>query len=86
MTYLSVTKFEQYQHYTQRRPPWVKFYVKLLEPDNPLMRLPVSTRYLFHMLLLLAAECDNAIPNDFEWLSTVCECRRTLAGKDWMIS
>lgn len=79
MSYLSVSKFKAHQHYKNRRPPWIKFYVTLLDPHHPLNDLPVPTRYLFDRILLLAAEYDNAIPNDSEliakWLrmsSTAC--------------
>lgn len=71
MSYLAVTKFEKYQHYKNRRPTWIKFYVALLDPKHPLNELPVSTRYLFDRLLLLAAEYNNAIPNDSELLANM---------------
>ena len=84
MSYLSVTKFSAHQHYRDRRPPWVKFYVALLDPHHPMNELPVSTRYLFDRLLLLAAEYDNAIPNDSELIAKLLrmkprECREGLA-------
>jgi hypothetical protein len=71
MKYLAVCKFDEYQHYKNRKPPWVKFYVKMLDPQHPLNELPVSTRYLFDRLLLLAAEYENAIPNDSELISNL---------------
>lgn len=80
MSYLSVSKFDQYQHYKSRRPSWVKFYVSLLDTEHPLNALPVPTRYLFDRLLLLAANYNNAIPKDFELLAKLLrmdpkECR-----------
>ena len=69
MSYLSVVKFDQHQHYKNRRPPWVKFYVSLLDVHHPLNALPIPTRYLFDRLLLLAADYDNAIPNDPELIA-----------------
>ncbi len=68
MSYLSVRNWERYQHYRDRRPIWIKFYVELLD-DVELRRLPVATRLLWDQILLLAARLDNAIPNDAEELS-----------------
>lgn len=65
MTYLRVRNWEQYQHYKDRRPVWVKLYVSQLR-DSELKRLPLSTRLLWDQLLLLAAEYENSIPNDSE--------------------
>ena len=84
MSYLSIAKFNTYQHYKSRRPSWVKFYVTLLDTKHPLNALPVSTRYLFDRLLLLAANYDNAIPNDSELIAKLLcmdpeDCREGLA-------
>lgn len=83
MSYLSVTKFGDYQHYKNRKPRWVKLYVDLLDPHNKLNYLPVEARFLFDRLLLLAAEWDNAIPNDSELIARLVvmqprECRECL--------
>lgn len=85
MSYLSVTKFDEYQHYKNRKPPWVKFYVSLLDPHHPLNELPIVTRYVFDRLLLLAAEYDNAIPNDSELIAKLLrvppgDCAESLAS------
>lgn len=84
MSYIAITKFSQHQHYKNRRPPWVKFYVSLLDPHHPINALPIATRYLFDRLLLLAANYDNAIPNDFELIARLLRmppraCREGLA-------
>lgn len=84
MKYLSVSKFSEYQHYRNRKPPWVKFYVTLLDPQHPLNDLPIPTRYLFDRLLLLAAEWNNSIPNDSELIGKLTrmderDCREGLA-------
>lgn len=69
MSYLRIRNWQTYQHYKNRRPVWVKLYVSQLR-DHELKRLPISTRLLFDQLLLLAAEYENAIPKDFEELSS----------------
>lgn len=80
VSYLAITKFDKYQHYKNRRPPWVKLYTKMLDINHPMNKLPVPTRYLFDRMLLLAANYDNAIPNDYELIARLLcmepqECR-----------
>lgn len=69
--FIRVTNWTRFQHYKTRKPPWVKFYTELLHPQNKLNALPVPTRFLFDRLLLLAAEWDNAIPNDSELIANL---------------
>ena len=66
--YLRVKNYERYQHYKDRRPPWVKFYIELLD-DYALNRQKPTTRLLAVLFLLLAATHDNRIPNDSEWIA-----------------
>lgn len=72
MKYLKIRNWDKYQHYksdkSQRRVVWVKLYTSMLR-DTELRRLELSTRLLYDQLLLLAAEYENAIPNDFEEIS-----------------
>ena len=70
-SWISVRNFDKYQHYKTRRPPWVKLYREILT-DYELTSLPVSTRWLAVVLLLLASETDprNVIPLDRAWLAT----------------
>lgn len=75
-SYLRVTNWTRYQHYKDRKPPWVKFYVELNGHSNKLNELPVSTRYLFDRCLLLAAEYSNAIPNDPELIANLLRMPR----------
>jgi hypothetical protein len=71
LSYLHITNWEHFQHYKNRRPKWIKFYTDLLEPTNKLNELPVTTRFLFDRLLLLAANHDNLFLNDSEWIASV---------------
>lgn len=81
MSYLAISKWTRYQHYKTRKPPWIKFYVELVDDvQNKLNDLPVPTRYLFDRLLLLAAKYDNAIPKNPELIASLVrmdldECR-----------
>lgn len=84
MSYLAISKWTRYQHYKTRKPPWIKFYVELVDDvQNKLNDLPVPTRYLFDRLLLLAAKYDNAIPKNPELIANLVrmdteDCREGL--------
>lgn len=60
--YLRVRNWEKFQHYKDRRPPWIKFYVELL--DDEAHRLTDKQFGQLAKLFLLAARTDNAILND----------------------
>ena len=66
--YLSVRKWDHYQHYKHPRPLWIKLYTTLLDEED-LRVLPVTTRLLWTELLLLAARHANVLRNDPGWIS-----------------
>lgn len=66
--YLRIRNWERFQHYKDRRPPWVKFYVELLD-DPEVTSLPIPTQLLMDRLLLVAAKCDNRIVSDAKWIA-----------------
>lgn len=49
--------WDEFQHYKDRRPPWVKIHRSLLD-DREYLRLPVASRALAPMLWLLASESE----------------------------
>ena len=49
--------WDEFQHYKDRRPPWVKIHRSLLD-DREYQRLPVASRALAPMLWLLASESE----------------------------
>jgi len=67
MEYLKVKNWEQYQHYKQRNPPWIKLYHSLLDDYN-YSCLPDASKLLYVSILLLASRTNNKIPNDLEWI------------------
>lgn len=70
MKFLQVDKWDDYQHYHDgRRPTWIKFYVDLLNPSKhpKYHALTDGAKLTLHHLWLLAAECDNRIPET--WLT-----------------
>jgi hypothetical protein len=66
--YLRIRNWERFQHYKDRRPPWVKYHVELLD-DYELLHLPVESQLVFDRLLLLAAMTDNNVPHDPNWIA-----------------
>jgi hypothetical protein len=61
---LRVKNWREFQHYTNRRPPWIKLHTALLD-DYEFQSLPLASRALAPMLWLLAS-CteDGSIPAD----------------------
>jgi len=75
--FLRVTNYERYQHYKDRRPPWVKFYIESLD-DYVVNSQKPTTRLLAALLLLIAATHDNCIPYDPDWIAN----KATMKSKD----
>lgn len=66
--YLRVRNWERFQHYKDRRPPWIKYHVELLD-DYELTHMDYESQLVYDRLLLLAARTDNNIPNDPEHIA-----------------
>ena len=74
MARLTVKNWKQFQHYTGRRPPWIKLHRGLLD-DVGFHRLPVASRALAPFVWLLASESDDgSIPADVETLAFRFRC------------
>jgi hypothetical protein len=70
LRYLAITNWEEYQGYKKgTRPDWIRVYTALLNPakHTGFARLSDGAKLTLHHLRLLAAECDNVIPET--WLS-----------------
>ena len=67
---LTPKEWKSFQHYKERRPPWIKLHRPLLD-NADFQRLPVASRALAPMLWLIAAEYENgtitATPEDIAW-------------------
>jgi hypothetical protein len=55
---LRPNKWNEFQHYKNRRPPWVKLHHSLLD-DRDFQRLPIASRALAPMLWLLSSESED---------------------------
>jgi len=67
MKYISIRNFEKYQHYKDRRPPWIKLYNDLLD-DYDYRQLPDESKSHLLGLFLLASRNDNKIPLNSDFI------------------
>lgn len=80
---LAPKEWKSFQHYKERRPPWIKLHRTLLD-NADYQRLPVASRALAPMLWLIAAEYDDgaitATAEDIAWRlrMTVAELKSAL--------
>ena len=65
--FISVARFAEFQHYSQRNPPWIKLHTRLLD-DERYITLPDAQKAALMGLFLQAARSDNKILNDPRWL------------------
>lgn len=72
--FLAVKNFASHQHYKDRRPPWIKFYVSILN-DYAFLQLPEAQQRHLMFLWQLAAIHDNRIPNDPKYIATAIKAR-----------
>jgi len=68
MQYFSVKNYEQFQHYRDRTPPWIKFYNTVLD-DYEIGQLPDASKAHLFAIWLLASRYSNRVPYDSKWLS-----------------
>lgn len=66
--YLSVRNWNRYQHYSGRKPVWIKLYAHM-QDDRDWFSLSIALRVFWIEALMLAARYENAIPNDPKRLS-----------------
>lgn len=56
--YIRPKNWDDFQHYKNRRPPWIKLHRTLLD-DYEYARLPVESKAIAPLLWLLASESDD---------------------------
>jgi hypothetical protein len=59
----AIKNWERFQHYKDRRPPWIKLHAQLLN-DRAFMELALASRGLLLLLWILASEDDGKVPYD----------------------
>jgi hypothetical protein len=82
--FFSVRNFNDFQHYKDRTPPWIKLYNAVLD-DHAFAMLPDETKWHLVAIWLLASRCDNQVPSDPNWVSRKIEAN-TLIRFDLIVS
>jgi len=67
MEFFRVTNWDQYQHYKDRDPTWIKLYARLLD-DYAFASLPDNGKWHLIGIFLLASKQGNRIPGDPRWV------------------
>jgi hypothetical protein len=67
MQYFKVKNFEKYQHYKDRRPPWIKLYRDIWQDTN-FYKISDRSKLSYIGLLTIASELQNNIPFDPQWI------------------
>lgn len=70
MEYFKVTNWDEYQHYKDRNPPWIKLHFSLLSSPDWVM-LSDRSRVLAIACMLLASRNRGLVPNDPKYLRRV---------------
>ena len=68
MRYLSIKNHRAHQHYKDRRPPWIKLHVAILD-DYAFSCLQDASKAHLLLLGVLASKMDNRIPFDADFLA-----------------
>lgn len=74
-TYLRILNWDQYQHYKDRDPPWIKLHRQTLTSEM-WVSVDDASRVLAVASMLLAAETGNLIPNNPDFLKRRCWLRQ----------
>jgi len=67
MQYLKIKNWEDFQHYKDRNPPWIKLHRTLLT-DYEFNCLQDASKLHLMLIWLLASQTGNRIPNDPRYL------------------
>lgn len=68
MRYFRVVNFDRYQHYRDRRPPWIKLHASVLD-DYDFACLQDASKAHLMLIWVLASQVKNELPYDPEWLA-----------------
>jgi hypothetical protein len=65
--FFRVKNWEEFQHYKDRSPPWIKLWNGLLD-DYEFCELSDTSKAHLMLIWLLASRCDNKLRVDAEWV------------------
>lgn len=75
MKFLRIRNFERFQHYRDRRPPWIKLYRDLWN-DPRFFELSEADRYFLISFFVIASQNDNKVPPNQSWLKREMATRK----------
>jgi hypothetical protein len=85
---LRIKNWAKFQHFKDRRPPWVKLYRDILD-DREWHRLEPSAAKVLVMLWLIASESDGYLPDSdelaFRLRITETEVIEAISGLGWWL-
>jgi hypothetical protein len=58
VAYIAIRNWSRFQHYVDRRPPWVKLHVEILD-NADLAELPPASQLVAYKMLVIASKSDN---------------------------
>jgi hypothetical protein len=64
---LSVKNWQEFQHYKDRNPPWIKLHRALLD-DYGFARIPDTAKAALILIWLFASQNDGKVPDDPDFL------------------
>ena len=65
--YLSIPKWDEFQHYKDRNPPWIKLHNQLLE-NYEFECLPDASKAHLLCIWMFASRTNNKLRNDAKWI------------------
>lgn len=77
MRYLVVKNFFDFQHYTDRNPPWIKLHYRLIG-NLDFKRLSEASQIHLVLIWLLASRHDNKIPLDEPYIRSAIGAKRKI--------
>ena len=72
--YLRVVKWEKFQHYKERNPPWIKLHVSVMEKYEWEQLSDIGKGHLV-ALWMLASRTNNRIAKDANWIMRKCSLK-----------
>lgn len=70
MGYFRIANWDQYQHYKDRSPPWIKLHVDILSSKTWVM-LDDESRVLALASMIIASKNSGKVPNDASYMKRV---------------
>lgn len=71
----TIKNWREFQHYSDRNPPWIKLHFALLSSQDWVM-LSDESRVLMVACMLIASRNEGRVPNNTEYIKRLCYMKR----------